>query len=72
MTTEITTPIYKIRVVVSGSLIHTASLTEPIIHTNDEGRIERVDITPAEPGVFGDVLGWVDWTRVSAVTWRQA
>ena len=72
---------YKVRVVVSGAILHLASWTEPeISHSwgtvNDqkvyevEGEGLRVMAGWINDHQYGDTLGYIDWREVSAITWR--
>jgi hypothetical protein len=70
-------PHYKVRVVVSGSILHLACWTEPkVIRDNahmpffEVGKIATVEADWIKDGEYGDTLGYIDWEAVSAVSWR--
>jgi len=77
--TKANSSIYKIRVVFHGGTIHLVSSTEPKMKTSeawdDCGLGERLsappefDWTPVEGS--GDMIGYIDWTTVCAVSWRK-
>lgn len=59
---------FKVRLVVSGALIHLASRDEPHWVDGDGGRQLEADwITDPE---YGDTLLFVEWSAVTAVSWR--
>jgi hypothetical protein len=63
-------PLWRVRVVLNGSIIHLMSLTEPIVHIRD-GRISDVNmqLVTGTPEA-GDTVGFIDWSCVTALTWR--
>ncbi len=58
---------YKVRVVIAGAaVLHLASATEPRL--DDESDVWHADwLSDPEKG---DTVGLIDWSAVSAVTWR--
>jgi hypothetical protein len=63
-------PHYKVRVVLSGAMLHLASWDKPkIIY---EGLIGIADVRAnwVNDPDYADVLGWIDWSEVKAITWR--
>jgi hypothetical protein len=62
-------PHYKVRVVLPGALLHVASWTEPEIRPDVQTAV-RADWI-ADPA-YGDTIGFIDWTKVLAITWRYA
>lgn len=70
MTERITTePHWKVWVAVRGGILHLASRTQPQVHP-DFG--ERIGDVTADwmPGPNG-IPAYIDWTKVTAVTWRH-
>ena len=62
---------WKVRIVLRGAFVHVVSETEPVIHWQADGSIDRVDWTPiACP--HGDTPGYIRWSEVTAITWREA
>jgi hypothetical protein len=57
-------PHYKVRVVLPGALLHLASKGEPA-KTTDGWQADWI-----EDHRYGDTLGFIDWSSVSAVTRR--
>lgn len=60
----------KVRVVVDGALLHLASRTEPKIKETVVGKFVRVDADWISSHEYGDTVGYIDWSAVTAVTWR--
>ena len=61
-------PHYKVRVVLPGAILHLASATEPQVKVvGAQLRIEAEWIVESD---YGDAIGWIDWDKVAAVTWR--
>jgi hypothetical protein len=66
---------YKVRVVVSGAILHLASKTEPV-NWMTTGRGRAYSITPEWTADwitdhrYGDTIGFIDWSKVQAITWR--
>jgi hypothetical protein len=60
-------PHYKVRVVLPGAILHLASRTEP---KAEPGQMVKGDWIVGPD--YGDTIGFVDWTKVIAVTWRYA
>ena len=62
---------WKVRVVVHNAILHFVSSTEPQILTDPPGTSMRdvvgLDWTPTGEG---DTPGYIDWSAVSAITWR--
>ena len=60
---------YKVRIAAGGSNLHVVSSTEPVVELNKEGKIKSVamQILPE----YGDTIGFIDWGKVTRVTWRQ-
>ena len=57
---------YKVRVVISGAaVLHLASATEPLC--DEQGQWHAEWLADSEKG---DTVGFIDWSAVSAVTWR--
>ena len=54
---------WRVRVVVARTVLHFVSRTEPV--QLEDGTFE-FDLMPA----YGDTLGWIDWSQVSAISWR--
>lgn len=74
-------PHYKVRVVLPGVLLHLASWDEPRVERNPFGvQLSEAPIAYAVGWVadwiddpdYGDTIGAIDWSKVSAVTWRYA
>lgn len=65
-------PHWKVRISVRKcGLLHTISSTEPVVYVRD-GEIYDVDLSEIEGTEYGDTIGFIDWSEVSAVTWRYA
>lgn len=67
-----TVPCWKVRVCLKGGgMLHFLAKTEPVVVRDGAALMDvRMDcITDTE---HGDALGFIDWTSVSAVTWRYA
>jgi hypothetical protein len=62
---------FKVRIAVSGAVLHILSTTEPVVHC-DGGSIASVDWEPIDGTEHGDTVGFVRWADVSAITWRKA
>jgi hypothetical protein len=62
-------PHYKVRVVLPAAILHVASWTEPRCVNHQTRRYEAEWIT--DP-LYGDSIGFINWHRVVAVTWRWA
>ena len=60
---------WKVRLAISGGLIHIASRIQPKVIL-DSGRLVRVEMDPIDE--LGDIIGYIDWSAVRAVTWRAA
>lgn len=61
---------WKVRLAIAGGLIHVASRTQPKV-VLDHGRLVQVEMDLLEGPQYGDTIGYIDWTAVKAVTWRQ-
>ncbi|HEV2033380.1 MAG TPA: hypothetical protein VGU71_04155 [Candidatus Dormibacteraeota bacterium] len=74
-TRELTDPnFYKVRLVLAGGVVlHLISRREPSVTVAADGHVEGVDADwVVGPDVdAGDTIGYVDWPRVIAVTWRR-
>lgn len=62
-------PHWKVRVVIPNALLHLAARDEPIWVVDDNGRRELVADWISDPE-YGDTIGFIDWSAVTAVTWR--
>ena len=60
-------PHFKVRVVLPNALLHLASWTEPVLR--DVGEVAADWISDPE---YGDTIGFIQWDKVVAVTWRRA
>lgn len=65
-------PYWKLRVVLSGAILHFGSWDEPELERDTDGRIVGLRATLIADGRYGDTLGFIDWPSVKAVTWRRA
>ena len=66
-----TVGVYKVRVVIGAALLHFLSRTEPNLQVDADGRPIGI-VADLVHGDGGDTLGYIDWSRVTAVTWRFA
>ena len=57
---------WKVRICGPGWVIHSASWTEPEYH----GTGLPVDAKWVQDSSYGDVLGYVSWAEVIALSWR--
>jgi hypothetical protein len=68
-------PWWRVRIVVDGALLHFASRTEPRAElTSGRPRDQRLAWLHADwirDGVDADVLGFIDYGKVTAVSWRR-
>lgn len=55
---------YKVRVVMPGALLHFASTDEPV-PTPDGWSADWID-----DHRYGDHIGFIDWSKAVAITWR--
>jgi len=62
-------PHFKVRVVLPGAILHVASWTEPAIYPDVNTRVRGDWINDPE---YGDTIGFIDWDKAVAVTWRYA
>ena len=62
---------WRVRVCLHGAILHLASRTEPLIVMN-AGRIANVEMDLISDTEHGDSIGFIDWSAVTAVTWRRA
>jgi hypothetical protein len=60
-------PHYKVRVVISGAILHLASWSKPKPDQYAE-QIWRADWI--DDPLYGDTIGNIDWYSVKAITWR--
>ncbi len=67
-------PHWKVRVVLPGAILHLAARTEPVVSSNplDGGALSDVDADWITDPDYGDTLGFIDWTKVAAITWRYS
>jgi hypothetical protein len=63
---------WKVRVVVPNAVLHVLSRTEPKVLIAADGRIASVDWDPVSGHNDGDTIGYVQWSAVTAVSWREA
>lgn len=65
-------PHYKVRLSLQGALIHTASWDEPVITKDQEHSrlLWHVTANWVQDSEYGDVIGFIHWSNVNAVTWR--
>ncbi len=63
-------PHFKVRVVIPGAILHLASRNEPRLIRQPGGRLDHVDADWIADHPYGDTLGFIDWSEVSAITWR--
>lgn len=61
---------WRVRVAVTGGMFYLASAIEPTVRIGPDGRIMDIDAVWLKNPDEGDTLGFVDWSAVSAVTWR--
>lgn len=61
--------VYKVRVVIGAALLHFVSRTEPRLLVDADGRPVGMEADLIF-GADGDVPAFIDWSKVSAVTWR--
>ena len=62
---------YKVRVSLPGSLVHLASMSEPVIVTL-HGRVADVTASWISDHEYGDTIGYIDWQAVIGITWRYS
>jgi hypothetical protein len=73
VTSEI--PYFKVRIVMPNVILHVASRDEPKLafapmtaeSVLDEVRTDWIQDDPDA----GDTIGFIDWTQVTAITWRS-
>lgn len=65
-------PHYKVRVSMGGSLIHLASTDEPQFFGGEGLHDEEWHADWIEDPDYGDTIGWIDWSAISAITWRYS
>lgn len=68
MTREKAVEGWKVRVALPGAVLHFVSSTEPKVTHSDSGVLAGIDWTPT---AAGDIPGFIEWSAVIAVTWRQ-
>jgi hypothetical protein len=63
---------YKVRVVISGAILHLASWNEPRVTYSDDSNdyVKKVTAEWINDPAYGDTIGYIDWPEVRAVTWR--
>ena len=54
------------------AILHLASRTEPTVHLGANGQPVGVDWEPIGGPDYGDTSGYIDWSAVTAVSWRWA
>jgi hypothetical protein len=64
-------PHWKVRVVLPGTPLHFASLTEPVLRF-EAGRLSGISWDLIVGTEHGDTPGYLDWPSVVAVSWRFA
>jgi hypothetical protein len=62
---------FKVRIFLPGAVIHVLTASEPQIIRDEQDRIisAHLDIIPNTE--HGDSIGFIDWSAVIAVSWRQ-
>jgi hypothetical protein len=63
-------PHYKVRIVISGAILHLASWDQPQVAEGPGGAVAGVEASWIDDPGYGDTAGFVDWAAVDAVTWR--
>jgi hypothetical protein len=66
-------PFWKVWVCLHGSVVHLASRTEPVVRLRaclGGSRLAGLDLI--HDTEHGDTVGFIDWSAVTAVTWRRA
>lgn len=68
---------YKVRVVLPGVILHLASSTAPELRWGSDiglegAPLEAVDAEWIEDADYGDTIGFIDWAKVVAITWRYS
>lgn len=63
---------WKVRIVVGPAIIHVLSKTEPVWRQPYGASARRLDMDPINGTDHGDTIGFIDWSAVSAVTWRES
>lgn len=61
---------FEVRLVLVGAIVHLASRTEPVPMLDDAGRLVGVTTDTITDPAYGDTLGYIDWSAVTAVSWR--
>lgn len=68
-------PHYKITIALPGGLRHVASWDLPYVRHNDWltglDKIHSVDANWINDPDYGELIGWIDWSAVQAITWRR-
>lgn len=61
---------FKVRVILPGAIIHLLTAAEPAIQTSN-GKITSASLDIIPNTEHGDSIGFIDWSAVSAVSWRK-
>lgn len=65
-------PYYRVRVTIGGQVVHLASSSEPKVKLDARDHdVEWVAADWIELPEYGDTIGYIDWPKVSAITWRR-
>lgn len=70
MKTPPTTDHWKVRITIGGGVIYCASITEPTVKLDKLGRVKSLEWSPILGTEDGDTIGFIDWDKVAALTWR--
>jgi len=68
MTGDLASGFYRVRIGISGGMIHAASATEPVVITAEDGK--TVESVKADWTKDGDTIGMISWPAVQLVSWR--
>jgi len=65
-------PCWKVRLCIRGcAILHLLSKEEPVVQI-ENGKVMNVYMDLITDTEHGDILGFVDWQEVSAISWRFA
>ena len=65
-------PHYKVRLVHPGAILHLASWHEPETRLDAIDAAQIVDADWIADPRYGDTIGFIDWDKVIALTWRYS
>lgn len=70
MATPNETEHWKVRIIIEGNSIQCMSVTEPEVEFDPGGRVKNIKWDPITGTPDGDTIGFMDWSKVSSVTWK--